>query len=150
LYTAEIGIRGEHLSLGLGGLAAGLGVVQLHQELIFFDVVTFAYEQLFYRGGDGGMGLEVLHGLDFAVGGDDAPNGAALRGHSPHWDGGVARQGREQHHGCSDRDYRGDPAVPGYKARLIARHSALSQAALSQACKGVNTLNGITCGLWNL
>ncbi len=131
-------------------MAAGLGVVQLHQELIFFDVVTFAYKQLFYRGRDGGVGLEVLQGFDFAVGRDDAANGAALRGHCAHGDGCVARQGREQYHGCSDRDYRGDPAVPGYKAGVIARHSALSQAALSQACKGVNTSNGITCCLWNL
>ena len=74
----HVGLRALELGLRMRGLAARLGIIQLQQRLTFFDVVAFLDEQAPDRRVHGRMGFEILCRLDFAIGGDHAPNGAAL------------------------------------------------------------------------
>jgi hypothetical protein len=73
-----IGLRCFHLSLRTGGLAAEIGIIELQEQLALANVLSFFYEQTLYRGGNGGVGFEVLDGLYFAIGGNQAADGASL------------------------------------------------------------------------
>ena len=65
-----IGLSGADLGLGAGGLAAEVLVVELQQKLPLADVIAFLHQQQLDRRGDGGVGFEILNGLDFSVGGN--------------------------------------------------------------------------------
>ena len=85
-----IGLRGGHLRLRVLGLAADVGVVELQKKLSFVHVVAFFDQQALDDRGDRRVGFEIfiLERLNFAVGGNQAADGAALDG------GNVDDQGR--------------------------------------------------------
>jgi hypothetical protein len=92
-----IGLRSPYLCLRARGLAAQVSVIELQEQLAFANVVSFFHQQMLHRGGDGGVRFEILDGLGFAVGGDQAADGAALHRGSANIQ--RARLGEERDYG---------------------------------------------------
>jgi hypothetical protein len=68
--------------------------------LPFADVVTLLYKQALDGGGDRGVGFEILHWLDFAIGRNEAADGSSLNRGRAHGHRSAARNENDQH------DYR--------------------------------------------
>ena len=90
-----VGLRCLDLGLGAGGLAAQIGIIKLQEQLALANVVAFFYEQVLHGGGGGRVRFEIADGFNFAVGGDEAANGAALDCGGSNPQGGRPREDRD-------------------------------------------------------
>ena len=86
-----ISLRRLHLGLRTRGLAAQVGIIELQQQLALANVISFFYEQPLYRGWDRRMRFEILDGLHFAIGGNQAADGSALHVSGANLRGGPGR-----------------------------------------------------------
>ena len=105
-----IGLRRLYLGLGTGGLRTNVGVVELQQDLALAHPVAFLNEQVFHRGRNGSVGLEILNGLDFTVRGDQAADGTALDGGGPYLQGSLVQIGIQ--HPGNDQERERQPNPP--------------------------------------
>jgi hypothetical protein len=113
-----IGLRGGKTSASASGLRSNVGVIEFEKKLPFADVITFSHEQAFDCSRDGRVGFEIFDRLDFAVGGDQTPYGAALNRCSTDSYGRSASGGKDNH--CDKENERDpDPAPAQRRSRII-------------------------------
>ncbi len=97
-----VGLRCLDLGLRAGGLAAQVGIIELQEQLALANMVAFFYEQMLHRGCNRRVGLEILDGFNFAVGGNQAADGAALHCGGANPQGSGPNENRDQSEGGND------------------------------------------------
>jgi hypothetical protein len=95
-----VSLCGSYQRLGFRRLTTNVGVIELQQQLAFADVVALLYQQALDGRGNRGVGFEILHWLDFAIGRNQAADGASLNRGRPYGHRSAARNENDQH------DYR--------------------------------------------
>ena len=95
-----VSLRGSYQRLGFRRLTTNVGVIELQQQLAFADVVALLHKQALDGGGYRGVGFEILHWLDFAIGRNEAADGSSLNLDRAHGHRSAARNENDQH------DYR--------------------------------------------
>ena len=116
-----IGLRGLHLRLRAGSLAAQIGVVKLQQQLPFANVLAFFHQQAFNSCWDGRVRLKILDGLNFSIGGDQAANRPALHRRGADAQRALARENwdeSDQGNGA-DREPRAPLSVRNTSVRIV-------------------------------
>ena len=87
---AQVGLRCLQLCLGASGLGARVGVIQNEQQLAFLDGVAFFDKNALHTCCDRSVRFEIVDGLDFSVGGNQAADGALLDNGGSHRHGVIA------------------------------------------------------------
>ena len=110
-YGCKLSLRALDLGLGARDLRAGLGVVQLHQQLAGFNPVPLMDVDAPDCCRERRVGFKVVDGLNFAVGGDAGSDGFAIGAGSPNLDGRAAkRQCRRENQRRENHTNNYDPA----------------------------------------
>src|ERR1035441_4537706 len=81
---APVRLRRSQLSLGAGGLRPYAGIIQNQQQSALLDGVAFLDQNAPHIGRDRSVGLEVVDGLDFSVGGNQTADRGLLDDGSSH------------------------------------------------------------------
>jgi len=137
----KTGLCGLDLRLGFGSLRANIVVIELQQKLPLLDVIALFDEQALDDSGDRGMSLEanILDGFDFAVGGNDASNGAALYRYGVNFDWRLMQvriQDEDQNDACGNNP---NPAARQRRIRIVRQ----SQPIIFQSEAGISVSSNL-------
>ena len=125
--SAGVGFSRPYLRLCLCGLAARASRIKFNQHLASLNVVTFLYQNPFYCGSNGCVGLEILYRFNLAVCGNHATDGLAGNAGCGHRNRIIARRKRSQQYDSHDHtETPQQPTVSRIKAgfcRVMVRHS---------------------------
>jgi len=107
----------------LTGLARGarVGIIENQQQLAFFDGIALFDKNMAHAGRDRSVGLEVVHRLNFSVGGNQAANRTLFNDGGSHLNRIIAMGDESGHHNHGPEDgKRRQPPAPRRASRTVS------------------------------